>query len=256
MSQFKNAVCGSVCLFTLLWGRDSMYLQMGCWSWHCTILSGDILPSLHKYYQIINTERPLNTWKYKNNTSSGHTGSTSEITGEPESELKPKRLCSAIWVMDSGNGAVWWATMREIFTVAVIRVRSLECRGMDREEFPVFHVGVLYGAQQVLLSRSIPSHEGQQMVAAQHVESQVALYLSVMLPPQKDEPLSSLFSFFFSCLHLFPLSCSIASSYKLNMFLLFTFVFWSPWLFSHCILLRPLSCWFVVPVWGHTKIWL
>lgn len=112
--------------------------------------------------------------------------------------------------------------MRVIFTVAVMRVRSLECRGMDREEFPVFHMGVLYGAQQVLLSRSIPSHEGQQMVAAQHVESQVALYLSAMLPPQKDELLSSLF---FLHLHLFPLRCSIASSYKLNMFLLFTFVF-------------------------------
>lgn len=61
----------SSCLFTLLWGRDSMYLQMGCWSRHCTKLSGDILPPLHKYYQIINTERPLNTWKYNNNTSSG-----------------------------------------------------------------------------------------------------------------------------------------------------------------------------------------
>lgn len=153
--------------------------------------------------------------------------------------------------MDSENGAIWWATMRIIFTVAVMSVRSLECRGMDREEFPVSHMGVLYGAQQVLLSRSIPSHEGQQMVATQHVESQVALYLSVMLPPPKDELLSSLFVFFlffFSHLHLFPLRCSIASSYKLNTFLLFTFVFWSPWLFSHCILSRPIFCWFVVPV--------
>lgn len=158
-----------------------------------------------------------------------------------------------MWVMDNENGAVWWATMRVIFTVAVMRVRSLECRGMDREEFPVFHMGVLNGAQQVLLSRSIPSHEGQQMVAAQHVESQVALYPSVMLSPPKDELLSSLFFSFFSRLHLFPLGCSIASSYKSNTFLLFTFVFWSPWLFSHCILLRPISCWFVVPVLGTHK---
>lgn len=69
-SVIQTPVNDSFHLFTLLWGRDSMYLQMGCWSWHCTILSGDILPPLHKYYQIINTERPLNTWKY-NNTSSG-----------------------------------------------------------------------------------------------------------------------------------------------------------------------------------------
>lgn len=85
-----------------------------------------------------------------------------------------------------------------------MRVRSLECRGMDREEFPVFHMGVLYEAQQVLLSSSIPSHEGQQMVAAQHVESQVALYLSVMLPPPKDELLSSLFVFLsFFCIYIY-----------------------------------------------------
>lgn len=114
--------------------------------------------------------------------------------------------------------------MKVIFTVAIMKVRSLECRGMDREEFPVFHKGVLSGAQQVLLNRSIPSHEGQQMVAAQHLETQVALYLSEMLPLPKDELLSSLFSFFL-LLHLFFLRCSIASSYKLNTFLLFTFVF-------------------------------
>lgn len=35
------------------------------------------------------------------------------------------------------------------------------------------------------------------MVAAQHVESQVALYLFVMLPLPKDELLSSLFFLFF-----------------------------------------------------------
>lgn len=37
-------------------------------------------------------------------------------------------------------------------------------------------------------------HEGHHMVAAQHMESQVALYLIVMLPLPKDEPLSSLIS--------------------------------------------------------------
>lgn len=118
--------------------------------------------------------------------------------------------------MDSENGAVLWATMRVIFTGAVMRVRSLECRGMDREEFPVFHMGVLYGAQQVLLSRSIPSHEGQQMVAAQHVEGQVALYPSVMLSPPKDELLSSCFFFFFFLAFTF-ISPPLLNCFKLQI---------------------------------------
>ncbi len=41
------------------------------------------------------------------------------------------------------------------------------------------------------------SHEGQHMVAAQHMESQVALYLTVSLPPPRDGLLSH-FVYFFS----------------------------------------------------------
>lgn len=48
------------------------------------------------------------------------------------------------------------------------------------------------------------------MVAAQHMESQVALYLIVSLPPPRDGRLSSFF---------FPLCCSFASSYKSIVFL-------------------------------------
>lgn len=50
--------------------------------------------------------------------------------------------------------------------------------------------GIPYGS--ALRSLSGPaqqihtSHEGQHMVAAQHMESQVALYLIVSLPPPKD----------------------------------------------------------------------
>lgn len=56
------------------------------------------------------------------------------------------------------------------------------------------------------------------MVAAQHMESQVALYLIVSLPSPRDGLLSS----------FFPLCFSFASSYILNVFLLFAFVLSSP----------------------------
>lgn len=95
-----------------------------------------------------------------------------------------------------------------------------ECGGMGCEDFS----GIPYGS--ALRSPSGPaqqihtSHEGQHMVAAQHTESQVALYLIESLPSPKDGLLSSfvLFCFFFLC-------CSFASSYKSNMFHLFSFLF-------------------------------
>lgn len=46
------------------------------------------------------------------------------------------------------------------------------------------------------------SHKGQHMVVAQRMESQVAQYLIVSLPPPKDGLLSSFFPLFLFCLKL------------------------------------------------------
>lgn len=67
-----------------------------------------------------------------------------------------------------------------------------ECGGMDCDVS-----GIPYGS--ALRSPSGPaqqihtSHEGRHMVAAQHMESQVALYLIASLPPPKDGLLSIFF---------------------------------------------------------------
>lgn len=80
------------------------------------------------------------------------------------------------------------------------------------------------------------------MVAAQHMESQVALYLIVSLPPPKDGLLSSFFPLLLICLKLqikcvsFVLKCILISL-----------------AFSHCILLCPISCQFVVPAKHNIK---
>lgn len=46
-----------------------------------------------------------------------------------------------------------------------------ECGGMDCEEFPVFHMGVLKGARQVLLSRSIQGMKDSTWNARWHCTS-------------------------------------------------------------------------------------
>lgn len=57
---------------------------------------------------------------------------------------------------DSENDAYELATMMMvIITIAGVNSFKSECGGMNCQEFPVFHMGVLLGAHQVLLSRSI-----------------------------------------------------------------------------------------------------
>lgn len=101
--------------------------------------------------------------------------------------------------------------------------------------------GIPYGS--ALRSPSGPaqqihtSHEGQHMVAAQHMESQVALYLIVSLPPPQDGLLSS----FFPPLLLICLKLQIKRVSFVLICILISLAF------SHCILVCPFSCRFVVP---------
>lgn len=212
-----------------------------CWT-------GNILPQLHIYRKNSNTERPLNTWKYSNNKTSSGT-QTVPLKGRAKSPkiiLNMSLLSSTmIWIMDS-----------EIMHMNRIddsdnhnsRINSLksECDSMDCEEFSGCSIWECF--KEPIRSCSTDPYKSWRTA---HGSSSAHGKPGGTVPhctssSSKKMGRCLVVVVFCCCCCCFPLLliCLKLQIKRVSFVLICILISLA---FSHCILMCPISCQFVVP---------